>query len=99
MTRTLRRIAPLQLGKMLAALYGLISLIFIPFLLLAGVVGAFAPNAGKTPGAAITITIAIVMMIFVPIIYAIMGFLGGLLGAWLYNVIAARIGGIQLEVE
>jgi hypothetical protein len=34
-----------------------------------------------------------------PVIYAVMGFVFGVLGAWVYNLIAKWIGGIEVEVE
>jgi hypothetical protein len=34
-----------------------------------------------------------------PIIYAIMGFIMGVIGAWLYNLIAKWVGGVQIELE
>lgn len=38
-------------------------------------------------------------MIFMPIIYAVMAFLMTALWCWMYNVVAKRIGGIEIEVE
>ena len=37
--------------------------------------------------------------IFLPIFYGIMGFVGGLLSAWLYNIVAKWVGGIEIETE
>ena len=37
--RRLKRIDPLQLGKMLGILYGILGLLFIPFFLLMSVMG------------------------------------------------------------
>lgn len=34
-----------------------------------------------------------------PLAYGIMGWITGYIGAWIYNLIAKRLGGIQLEVE
>ncbi|MFC1648565.1 hypothetical protein ACFL1B_03820 [Nanoarchaeota archaeon] len=38
-------------------------------------------------------------IVVMPIFYAILGFLIGALGAWLYNILAKKIGGIQLELK
>ena len=38
-------------------------------------------------------------IIFFPIIYGIIGFIGGALGALLYNLVAKWIGGIDLEFD
>ena len=37
--------------------------------------------------------------IFVPVIYAVMGFVSGALGAVIYNLVAKWVGGIEVEVE
>ena len=38
-------------------------------------------------------------MIFMPILYGILDFVFGLIGALLYNGIARVIGGIEIEIE
>ena len=98
MTRRLKRIAPLQAGKVLAALYGCMGLIFLPFFALAGLLGAFAGHNQSGAGA-LAAGFIIGMGIFMPIIYAVMGFIFGILGAAVYNLIAGWIGGFEVEVE
>jgi hypothetical protein len=39
------------------------------------------------------------MGILMPVIYGVMGFIIGVIGAVIYNVVARWIGGIELEVE
>jgi len=41
MIRRIKRVAPLQAGKMLGLLYACMGLIFIPFFMLAGMADAF----------------------------------------------------------
>jgi hypothetical protein len=99
--KRLVRIGPLQLGKMLAALYGAMGLIFIPFFGIFALIGAFAPNNANMPpfsGAAFA-GFGIGMMILFPLIYALMGFVIGIVGAAIYNLFAKWIGGIEVEVE
>jgi hypothetical protein len=36
--------------------------------------------------------------VFFPLCYAVIGAIGGLIGAGLYNVIAKYIGGIEMEI-
>jgi hypothetical protein len=101
MTRRIRRIAPLQAGKMLAVVYGCMGLIFLPFFVLAGMLGAFAQHAqsDQTAPAALVGGIMLGMGIFMPIIYGGMGFISGVVGAALYNLVARWIGGFEVEVE
>jgi hypothetical protein len=39
------------------------------------------------------------MMLFIPIFYAISGFLFTLIGAWVYNMLAKRMGGIEYTTQ
>ena len=102
MKRRIKRIAPLQAGKMLGALYACMGLIFLPFFALAAVAGAFAPSSQQSAGAPPPVLFASMMFglgIFMPIIYGVMGFVGGIIAVALYNLFARWIGGIEVEVE
>jgi hypothetical protein len=100
MTRRLKRIGPVKFGLILGMIYGLISLLIVPVFLLVAVVAALAPHPGAGAAAqGLGIVGALAMCIFLPIMYAVMGCLVGMLMAWLYNVAAAWIGGIEFEVE
>jgi hypothetical protein len=99
MTKKLKRIAPVKFGIILGIVYGLISLIFIPFFLLIAVASAFAPATENNPHPAIGIGVAIVFAVLAPVMYGVMGLLGGMLMAWIYNVAAGWVGGIEVEVE
>ena len=86
---------------MLAVVYGCMGLIFLPFFTLAGMLGAFAQHTRSHQGAPAAVFGGLVlgMGIFMPIIYAVMGFVFGLIGAALYNLVARWIGGFEVEVE
>ena len=89
MTKRLTHVAPLQLGIVLATLYGIISLIFVPFILLISIFGA------KAQGGAGAFAGGIVFIIFIPLIYAAMGFIGGVISGAIYNLVAKWSGGIE----
>jgi hypothetical protein len=93
--RRIKRIAPLQLGKMLCLLYGIMGLIFIPFFLLISAVSSQMPSEQRTGFMAMGIGVAIAA----PLLYAAMGFIFGLIGACIYNLVAKFVGGIEVEVE
>jgi len=77
------------------------GLIALPFLLLAGALGAFAQQTqgSQSAPAAVIGGMFFALAIFLPIFYAIMGFLIGVIGAAIYNLLAAWIGGIEMDVE
>lgn len=87
MTKTIKRIAPLQLGKLLGLMYGLLSVVFLPFFL---VMPLFSSH-GWSP--------EIGFFLLIPVVYALMGFIGGILGGFVYNLCANWVGGIELEFE
>ncbi|HEX8371164.1 MAG TPA: hypothetical protein VF585_00155 [Chthoniobacterales bacterium] len=99
--RRLVRIAPLQLGKMLGALYGAMGLIFIPFFGIFALIGAFLPKGANQPefSGAMFAGAGVAMMILMPLLYAVMGFIIGIVGAAIYNLFSKWIGGIEVEVE
>ncbi|MDN4036244.1 hypothetical protein [Massilia sp. YIM B02443] len=35
------------------------------------------------------------LLILMPVLYAVLGFVATLIGAWIYNLVAARIGGFE----
>lgn len=43
--------------------------------------------------------LGVLAIIGFPLLYAVMGFVGGVVGAWVYNFAAGKIGGIKLVVE
>ncbi len=94
-TYKLRSMDVLSVAKLSACLYGTMALIFIPFVLIIGVAGALSGQKGAGIGAIAMIPLAVL----VPIVYAVLGFLFGALFAWLYNVFAGKLGGIELRLD
>ena len=82
MKKRISHISVLQQGIVCALLYGLLSLIAVPFLIL----GALFGHSG----------FGVIFFIFIPVIYAIVGFIAGILSAFIYNLVAGWTGGIEL---
>lgn len=98
----MKRIAPLQAGKMLAALYGLLSLVIVPIMLAAMGVSALVArgNGGAgAPAIPLMLGMGVGFVIFIPVLYAFIGFLAGVIGAFVYNLLAKWMGGFELEFE
>ena len=83
---TVRRIGVMSVGKVTLVTYGLIAGVF-------GVLIAIVTAFTTGPLA------ALVMLIGVAIIYPLIGFLTGIFGAWLYNLVAGWVGGIKIELN
>jgi hypothetical protein len=99
MTSRLKHVNPIQLGIVCAVLYFLIAIIGALFVfafagLMMGAISSMMPlgQAGSGMGSPIT-------LIFLPFLYAIFGFIGGVITGWLYNIVAGWTGGIELRLE
>jgi hypothetical protein len=94
----LKRVAPLQAGKMSAAMYGLISLLIVPFMFAAmAFAGVAAKSGAGQPPLPMMLGMGVGMIIAIPVIYTVMGFLLGVIGAFIYNLLAGWLGGFELE--
>ncbi len=96
-SRTLhvKSIDALSAGKLLGTLYALLGLIVGAFMSLIALLGA-AVGGDAALGRFVGGVGAIVI---IPILYGVMGFIGGLIGALLYNVVAGMVGGIRFDVD
>jgi len=80
------------MGLIFGIIYGLIFIIFG---------AAMMVGSGRDTGAAgaSSLVIGLVMMVAIPIFYGILGFIFGAIGAFIYNVAAGIIGGLEMELE
>ncbi len=95
MKKRLKRIAPLQTGIVLGLLYALLSLIVVPFFMLAGL-GAAAGRGGAALPFAFLFGIGALCL---PILYGVLGFIFGVIAAAVYNLVAGWTGGIEITLE
>ena len=90
---TIKRIAPLSLAKLQGVLLGLMGLIVVvPLLLLSFI---FPVDPGMEEG----VLPSLWFFILIPVIYAVMGFIMGLITALLYNLVSQWIGGLEITIE
>jgi len=88
------KVAPV--AKMFGAIYLCVGVLFMPFFLLMGAIASRMPNPSQTP---ILAGFGFGMALFMPILYGLMGFITGAIGAFLYNLFAKLLGGFALELE
>jgi hypothetical protein len=98
-----RRIGVMSLAKVTGAIYGALGLVFGGIfglvMLFSGVISGMTAGGGEAiAGITGGIVGGIAFAVLMPIMYAGIGFVGGLLTAWLYNVFAARFGGVELDL-
>jgi len=83
MKKRVTHIGVLQCGKVFAGIYLILAIPLLAFML----VGASV--SGDETGFGIAGALAMV------ILYPIFGFISGVIGAWLYNLVAKKIGGFE----
>ena len=92
---SLRSVGVLSCAKISGALYGCLALILMPVFLLAGFAGMMMGREGGAMSGAAMLFLAVLL----PFFYAAIGFIFGALTAWIYNLVAGWVGGIELELK
>jgi Transmembrane domain of unknown function (DUF3566) len=96
--KRLAHVDPLKLGITLGIVYGIISLVVIvPLFLIVSIAGV--ATAARTSGQAFPAIFSGVFLIFMPIIYVVIGFIGGVIAAFIYNLVAKWTGGIEFTTQ
>ena len=93
----IKRIVPVSCAKILGVIYAIFGLLAgVVFSLISLVAGTLGSTGLRLPGGGLFGTFAIILL---PITYGIIGFISALIGAWLYNILAGALGGIEMDVE
>jgi hypothetical protein len=92
----IKRVEPVSCAKVMGTLYVIIGLVIGACFSLLALAGLAANRSG---GSAIAAIVGVGAVVAFPIFYGVVGFLGTLLGAWLYNVAAGMVGGVEIEVQ
>jgi len=82
-------------ARILGLIYACLGLIFVPISLLFGLLGGIADDKAAVFSGVVGVVLAFIM----PIMYGVMGFVMGAIGAALYNLFAGWIGGIEIRTE
>lgn len=91
---TIKKIGVESAGKIFGLLYAVIGLIVGIIMSLISLVTVPSEGVGG-----VSAILGMSAIIIIPLIYGIIGFAGGAMVAFLYNLIADRIGGIEVETE
>ena len=86
MKKQIVNVSLLQNAKVMAALYFVLSIPFALIMMLP--VMTQGGNGGS-----------ILMLVLLPLLYTLLGFVFTLIGAWVYNLIAARVGGFEFTTS
>lgn len=101
--KRIKQISPMRLGITVGVLQGVISLVFMPILLFAtGLAAYFEPSilpVNQSPVPGVPWIFVGVGALFMPLANGVAGFLGGVLIASVYNIVARWTGGIEIVLE
>ncbi|HEV7473584.1 MAG TPA: hypothetical protein VGN90_06035 [Pyrinomonadaceae bacterium] len=102
---TIRRFSVFSVAKMQGLLGFVIGLIIgvlygLFFMLFGAAMSSLAPRGDQAiSGGLGAVVVGVIIMIAVPVFYGVLGFIGGAIGALVYNVAAGVVGGIRFELE
>jgi hypothetical protein len=93
----IKRIDPLSCAKIVATLYAIMGLVMGAFFSLIALAGGFASDRSGAAGLGALIGVGAIVTF--PILYGCVTFVVTIIGAWLYNVMAGLLGGIEMDVQ
>src|SRR5215470_18382810 len=99
--KVIRRVGVLSVAKILAIIYGCIGFIVGAFVAMLSVLGGFAgilSDEGRAAGV-LGMFFGVGAVVFLPVFYACLGLILGLLIGSIYNAAARTFGGIEIEIE
>jgi hypothetical protein len=83
----IRRFGVGQTAKVVATLYALMGLVFVPIFLIAAMLSP--RQAGFGPGFAFAL----------PVMYGVLGYVFTAIGCAIYNFVAGLVGGVEIDLE
>lgn len=97
----IKRVGAMSLAKIAAVLYAGIGLIVGAMFSLSGLIGAatWMAQSDARGGAMFGTLFGAGAIIVLPIFYGVIGFIGTLIAASLFNFAAGMTGGVQIEVQ
>ena len=93
----IKRIGPMSCAKIAGTLYAILGIVVGGVFSLAALAGAFATSSEETP--AFPMLFGAAAIVVFPLLYGCLGFVMALISAWLYNVLAGWVGGIELDLQ
>jgi hypothetical protein len=93
----IKRIGPMSCARIAGAVYAVMGLFIGIFFSIASLLGAAASQ--EAGSATMGLVFGVGAIFLMPIFYGCLGFVMTLFSAWLYNVMAGALGGIEIDVS
>ena len=97
--RTIKKFEPLSVMRIAAITYAAIGFLEGAMFSVIFSIVPFAPSNGQHVPRLFGFLFGAFSILFFPVLFAVLGAIGGGLSAVIYNVSARYVGGIQVEVE
>ena len=100
---TLKRIGPGSAFKVGLVIYAILGLVigacFAFFSMIAGSLGSLAGSEASAGARVLGMGMGLGAIIVMPILYGIFGGIGAAIGAFIYNLAAGWIGGLEVDIS
>ncbi len=98
-TTTIRRFGVFSVGKMMGLTYALLGLLIGAFFSLFAIMGSAISMGDDASAGMAGMIFGAGAIIIIPLFYGCIGFIGGVLTAAIYNIVAGIGGGVELELS
>jgi len=98
-TQTVTRIGVLSVARVLAVVYAFLGLLIGGIVSLFAIVGGAMGAASGDRGGLAAMFFGAGAVIVLPILYGCIGFVGGLITAPIYNLVAKIAGGVEVDLS
>ena len=93
----IKRVGPLSCAKIAGALYVIVGFFAGAFISLLAMAGAFVSQDATVPFAGALFGVGAIVLL--PVFYGCLGFVTTLIMAWIYNILASALGGVEIDVQ
>ena len=98
--RRVRKIGVFSVAKIQGAIMFCIALVIIvPIVLLGTMFGALSSMGEHNPFGAMGAIGGVALAVLLPVLYGCAGFVAGAISAFVYNLVAGWVGGIEVELD
>jgi hypothetical protein len=93
----IKRVGPVSCAKIAGALYAIMGFFAGAFISLLAMAGTFASQDTQMPFAGALFGVGAIVLL--PVFYGCLGFVATLIMAWIYNILASALGGVEIDVQ
>lgn len=93
---TIKSVGVFSIAKVAAILYAALGLVFGMIMSLVNLVTSGIFGGTEQPPEFVGLLFGTWAVVFLPVFYGLIGFFGGAIASWLYNIVAPFVGGVEV---